>query len=360
MTPATRSRVDSFGLPIFSFGDYMSSPIAGGPIRVAMTGFGSVGRNLATILIERPDLPIVLTAAADRSGYAIDPSGLSPQALLDAKRSGGLAGHPLGREGSLTAAELQQSRSGVLVEAASTSFENGQPGWGYVEAAFEAGLDVVLASKGPLVAHWDELYRAASHHGCRVGISATHGAPLPAIDLVAFGMTGSRLSGLRALFNSTSGLLLERMEAGASLEQALQAVSEVGVAETNPRLDIEGWDAAAKCVIVGRSLFGGSLGLAEVDRQGIENLSGDEVRGAAQAGTPVKLVARIEPGPDGPLAAVRPERLQSDDPLASLRNGALGIVYEAEPVGPMFLAAYGSGGRSTAAAVIRDVLRLRR
>lgn len=327
--------------------------------RVALSGFGSVGRGFASILVENPDLPIQITVVVDRGGYSLSADGLNPMELLGAKRAGSVARHPSGRAVPFDRAALEESGAKVLVEAASTSFLDGQPGWDYVQMALNTGLDVVLASKGPLVAHWDELYRLASENGSHVGISATHGAPLPVLDLVRFGMSGSRLKSVRALFNSTTGLLLEEMEKSRSLDEAVRVAVEAGVAETDPRLDVEGWDAAAKCVIVGRSLFGGGLQLEDVDRTGIENLTTSEVMEAAEAGTPIKLLCCIEPGHSGAVASVRPSRLASDDPLSTLRAGALGVVYDVEPMGSLFLAAYGAGGVPTAAAVIRDILNLR-
>lgn len=331
----------------------MNEPTGG---RVALTGFGSVGQALARILVEDSRLPLRITAVADRGGVTVDPDGLDPAELLAAKGRGSVATHVKGRPGHFSRAEMRASGAQVLLELASTEYEDGQPGWGYIQDAFRVGLDVVLASKGPLVAHWDELFALAGKAGRRVRYSATHGAPLPLIDLARVGLPGSRLYSVRALLNSTTGLLLERMEQGMSLGEAMGSILAAGVAETNPRLDVEGWDAAAKCVIVGRSLFGANLTLADVDREGIGNLTAVEVMEASRQGTPIKLLCAIEPGRNGISASVTPRRLAPDDPLANLRDGALGIVYEAEPVGRMFLAAYGRGGRATAAAVIRDVL----
>ncbi len=327
--------------------------------RVAMSGFGSVGQSLARILEARPDLPITLTAVADRRGYAANPMGLQPRALLAAKQQGSVALHPYGRKGTIDAAVLEGCGAEVFVEAASTSFDDGQPGWEYVQTALAQKLDVVLASKGPLVAHWDELHRRVEESGSRLRFSATHGAPLPAVEFATTALRGSRLRSIRALFNSTTGLLLEEMEQGRSLTEALERIGQAGVAETNPRLDVEGWDAAAKCVIVGRSVFGGRMELGQVDRTGIQGLSISDVQAASQSGGPIKLVSRIRPGDHGPEAIVSPEPLSPSDPLAALRRGALGIVYEAEPIGDLFVAAYGSGGEPTAAAVIRDVLSVR-
>ena len=147
------------------------------------------------------------------------------------------------------------------------------------------------------------------------------------------------------------------METGKTLEQALAVAREAGVVKP---IRVWTWRAglAAKCVIVGRSLFGGSLDLADVQRQGIQDLTTEEVSEAAAAGTHIKLLCQIESVGTSVSASVSPVRLAAGDPLAPLRNGALGIVYDTEPMGPVFLAAYGSGGTPTAAAVIRDVLNM--
>lgn len=329
--------------------------------RVAVTGFGSVGQALAQILVDHVELPIVIVAVVDRGGYALDKDGLSPEALLDAKSEGSVARHSSGHKAAFDAEALHASGADALLELSSTNYDDGEPGWGYVQAVLELGLDVVLASKGSLVAHWDELFEGAERAGSRVGFSATHGAPLPAVDMARYGLAGSQITAIRALFNSTTGLLLEQMETGKSLEESLVVASQAGSVETNPALDIEGWDAAAKCVIVGRSIFGGTLTLDGVSRVGIENLSGSEVREAAKNDTPIKLVSTILPGTDGPNASVKPVSLPAGDPLAGLRDGALGIVYEAEPIGAMFVAGYSTfgAGTTTAASVIRDLLTLR-
>jgi homoserine dehydrogenase len=336
--------------------------------KVALTGFGSVGRALAEILIEQPGLPIAMTLVADRGGYVMNPDGLNPADVLAAKAQGSVSTHPQGTVDRIDRTVLSASQADVLLELASTNYDDGEPGWTYVQAAFDAGLNVVLASKGPLVAHWDELFAQAKVSGKSVGLSATHGAPVPVVDFARFGLAGSKIIRVRALFNSTTGLLLELMEKGNSLDQAIRIVSSAGVAETNPRLDIEGWDAAAKCVIVGRSLFGGNLSLDQVDRTGIENLTTAEVVDAAAAGTPIKLLCTLDPVAGGVRARVHPECIQPGDPLATLRHGNLGVVYDADPIGPQFVSsAEGwsgqpsvSGGRPTAAAVIRDVLLLQR
>jgi homoserine dehydrogenase len=325
---------------------------------VALTGFGSVGQAFARILKERPDLPIVITAVADRGGYVEGPGGLSPEELLATKENGSVAAHRLGKQKPFDRQALESSDAQALVELSSTSYSDGQPGWSYAQSALDLGLDVVLASKGPLVAHWDELFELAGEKGRRVGFSATHGAPLPVVDMARFGLAGSRLTSITALFNSTTGLLLEQMEAGRSLAEAISSAQDAGVAETDPSLDVEGWDAAAKCVIVGRALFGRPLRLEDVRRKGIEDLTTGEVQAAARDGTPIKLLSRVDFDADRLNASVSPSRLDAANPLSTLRNGALGIVYDAEPIGPMFLAAYGAGGTPTAAAVIRDILSL--
>jgi homoserine dehydrogenase len=156
---------------------------------------------------------------------------------------------------------------------------------------------------------------------------------------------------------------LEKMEQGRSLDEAVEIVASKGVAETNPRLDIEGWDAAAKCVIVARSLFDGKITIDDVDRTGIDSLETADVVDAAMSGKPIRLLATIQPGPNGPIAVVTPTPLEPTNPLAHLRGGSLGVIYDAPPLGSLFLASdavgTGGGGPPTAAAVIRDIVGLR-
>jgi homoserine dehydrogenase len=332
---------------------------AGGDSRVALSGFGSVGKGLARILADRPQLPITITLVVDRGGFAYDPAGLDPVSLLEAKKQGSVAVHESGQSGQLDMSLLNRATADVLAEAASTSFTDGEPGWSYVKAAFDGSLDVVLASKGPVIAHWDELYARAKQSASKVGIAATHGAPVPALELPRVALAGNDLRSVHALLNSTTGVILETVEGGATLEEGIAKAQADGVAETDPTLDIEGFDAAAKCVILGRKLFGARLELGDVNRQGITGLDAADVQEAARAGTPIRLVSDITVSGEGVSATVRPLRLPADDPLCSLRNGALGVVYDADPVGKMFVSAYAIGGIATAAAMIRDILSFR-
>jgi homoserine dehydrogenase len=328
--------------------------------RVALTGFGSVGQGIAEILVNYPDLPIQLVAVADRSGAAVDAAGLHPAELLKAKQGGTVANHPQGSAAmSLSSDLLAECQANILIEAASTNYVDAEPGWTFARTALEQGLDVVLVSKGPLVLHWDELFALAAGKGRTVKFSGTHGSPLPSVDFVRFGLTGSQLRGFRALLNSTTGFVLEAMERGLSYQQALEWSKQQGVIETDPALDLEGVDASAKCVILSRALFNAQIGIDDVSRTGITRITGAEVREAAAAGTPLRLVARVTTKGRGIVEArVQPERLDMDDPLAGLRGGALGVVYDAIPIGQMFIAGYGKGGIATAAAAVRDVLNI--
>ena len=328
-------------------------------LALAMTGFGSVGQSVAQILRDRPDLPLILTAVCDRGGRAIAPTGLDPAALLRAKaRGGSVAHHDAGGPGSLDREALGRAQADILIEASSTSFVDGEPGWSYVRDALALRLDVVLASKGALVRHWDELFTLARENACRVGFSSTHGAPFPGVGIVHVGLAGTRLTRIRAMLNSTTGLVLESIESGLSWQDALTQARANGVVETDPTLDLEGFDAAAKCVILARAIFQAPINLEDVQRTGITALEAPEIQVAARQRQSIKLVSTIELSGQTVRARVAPERLPASDPLAGLRDGALGAVYEAQPLGWLLAAGHGPGGLATAAAVIRDILTL--
>src|SRR4051812_29845376 len=225
-------------------------------MRIALTGFGNVGQGLATLIRdsgheyqERYGLDLLLTGVADRTGAAVDPAGLDPERLLRAKaESGTVAAYPGGVLGMSGASMLDSAQALVLVEAASTNFEDAQPGWGYILSALSHDMDLVLASKGALVLHYRRLNEEARARGRRVLMAGTTGAPLPVIETCSRILVGVRVESFEGIVNGTTNVILTEMAGGLSYEEGVRAAQVAGVAETDPTLDVDGWDAAAKAV----------------------------------------------------------------------------------------------------------------
>lgn len=337
-------------------------------VRIALTGFGSVGQGVATLLLESGSafareytLELTLTGVADRAGAAVSTAGLDPLTLLEAKRtSGTVATHPQGFSGLRMGEFLDAARADVLVEAASTSFQDAEPGWSYCREALDRNMHVVLASKGSLVLHYDQLMRAARARERRVLFAGATGAPLPVNELADRVLVAASIRGFEGIVNATSNFILTKMAEGASFEEGVLLAQQVGIAETDPSLDVDGWDAAAKTMIIARSVLGAQITLAEVSRTGIRSVTPEMLREAGEAGNAVKLIARAQRTPSGLRASVGPEARPAVDTLGQLRGMEMGIVFETERLGRVGVTVQETGGIPTALTVLRDVVNLAR
>jgi homoserine dehydrogenase len=338
-------------------------------VRLALTGFGNVGQGVAHLLVERPEVyrdrygvDLVLTGVADRGGSAVNPSGLDLAALFEAKRSQGtVAAAPGGHAGLAGEAFLDLAAAQVLLEASSTNFENAEPGWSYVLAALGRNMDVVLASKGALVLHFQELMEQARVRDLRVLFSATIGAPLPVIELAERVLIGNDILGFEGIVNATSNQILEAMSNGATYEEGVKQAQELGIAETDPTLDVDGWDAAAKAAIIADAVLGAALRLEDVQRHGMRDVTREELEQARQQNQRVKLVARVMRRDGGFEATVGPERRDRSDSIGRLEGGQMSITYFTHPLGTVNTTIEGgAGGLQTALTMLRDVVNLAR
>lgn len=339
-------------------------------VRLAITGFGNVGKGLATLLAEHDaeyeqtyGIRILLTGVADRGGAVVSHDGVDPREVLGAKEStGSVSGAPGGVAGLAGPDFLEKADAHVLVEAASTNFEDAEPGWSYIQDGIQRGMDVILASKGALVLHWPELMEAAGNRGVRVLFSATIGAPLPILELADRVLPGNKIQQIEGVVNATSNQILSSMAEGLSYEDGVKRAQEIGIAETDPTLDVDGWDAAAKAVIIANAVLGARLRLADVNRTGIRGIDRLELEEARLGGAAIKSVARVVREGGAVRAEVRPERRPLADPLGGLRNDEMGVVFQAHPLGAMTSTARSTagGGIVTALTVLRDLFNLSR
>lgn len=338
-------------------------------VRLALTGFGNVGQGVAALLRDHDEeyhgrygVRLLLTGVADRGGAAINRRGLDPGLLLQAKSTRGtVAASPDGQQGLAGTDFLRRADAQILLEAASTNFEDAEPGWGYIRAALQRDMDLVLASKGALVLHYRELMDEAQQHNCAVLFSATTGAPLPVLELADRALVGAIIHGFDGIVNATTNQILTSMSEGASYEEGVRQAQAAGIAETDPTLDVDGWDAAAKVVIIANAVLGADLRLADVRRHGIRNVTPHQLQDALLRGQTIKLIARARRVDDGTVhGEVGPEARPLADVLGRLRDEEMGIVFDTVPLGRVAATVQATGGIPTALTVLRDVLNLAR
>lgn len=336
-------------------------------IRLGLVGVGNVGRRVLELLLTKRSvlldglgLDLVLVGVADSGGIAMAAGGLSMERILDLKARGqSVANDPeFGRPGIPAVDLVRMAPSDVLLEASPASPRDGQPGLGCIEAALSRGMHVVTANKVPLVLAFPRLLALARAHGGELRFDATVAGGLPAVNLGRRDLCGATVHRLEGVLNLTANYVLARMEAGLSLAKALSEARLAGHAEADPSLDIDGWDAAEKLVILAHSVLDYPATLEQVEREGIASVTRDQLRRAAGQGMRVKLLAVAERGEAGLRLVVRPVWLKADHPLARLGASEMGIRFHTDVCGVLTAAIVEETPMPTAFAMLRDLLDL--
>jgi homoserine dehydrogenase len=318
----------------------------------------------------------VTGVASRRLGWLANPHGFNP-ALLDEQfpRKGSDGGGqiesvPLDRVRSLDGPPettyhrlpdvhswLRAAQADVLFEATSLNVENGQPAVDHLRAALEFGAHAITANKGPIVHAYADLHALARRQDRHLFFESTVMDGIPIFSLFRENLPSLRLQGFRGILNSTTNVVLGGMEEGLSFEASLQKAQELGVAETDASHDLDGWDAAVKVAALVIVLMNEPLKLAEIRREGIRGLTGEQVREARAAGTPYKLVCEARRGTRGVEARVTPQRLPLTDALARVAGTSSIIEFHTDIFPGLVLTEQSPGIYATAYGMLADFIR---
>jgi homoserine dehydrogenase len=330
-------------------------------------GFGNVGRALTRLLaaksVELRDsygVEYKITGVASRRiGWLAKPNGPDGAAGLDV--SSLLTGSPSAPADSLSvnniAEWLEAARPDVVFETTSLNPESGQPAIDYLRTVLQSGAHAITANKGVLVYGHRELADLAQSHGKKFMFESAVLDSAPVFSLFRECLPAVKLRGFSGVFSSTTNVILETMEAGRSFEEGLKTAQELGVTESDPGHDIDGWDATVKVCALANVLMQLPLTPEEVSREGISGLSSSKVQAARAQGKPFKLIARARLSGDGKLAAsVRPEQVAPSDPLAGVRGTSLAIHFELDMMPGLTITSHRPNLQSTAYGLLADFI----
>lgn len=327
---------------------------------LALVGFGNVGRALLRLLIAKEselhrhyDVRWRLTGVATRRvGWVAEPDGLNPLAVL----SGHWPAKHLHTPPQNVREWIERSRADVVFEASSLNAHSGQPAIEHLRAALELGAHAISANKGPIVHAYHELAALARDRGKQFLHEATVMDGVPIFSLFSHGLPAADLRGFSGVLNSTTNVVLTEMEKGRTLEEAVKHAQAMGIAETDPIADLDGWDAAVKVAALVIVLMGVPIRLEQVQRTGIRDLSAEKIRSVRENGMRYKLVCRAERRGDNVEASVRPELLLASDPLANLEGTSSAIRFDLD-VFSISLVESNPGIDATAYGLLADFLR---
>lgn len=252
---------------------------------------------------------------------------------------------------------LGQCDFDLLVEVSPTNLKTGEPGLSCIRWTLQQGIPVVTANKGPLVLAYQELMDLAEDNEAAFLFGATVAGALPVVNIGMRDLSGCRVERVEGIFNSTTNYILCRMaDEGLSFGDALAETQEAGIAERDPTLDIDGWDAANKLVIVANSVLNCPTKLSDLEVRGIRDIAREELLQARSEGKTLKLLATAVRRGDGYELAVRPTPLPSSHPLAGLRLWDMGVIYYTDTMGTITAIVEEKGALPTAAAVLSDMV----
>jgi homoserine dehydrogenase len=244
----------------------------------------------------------------------------------------------------------------LFIELTTLNPHNGQPARMHIRKALEAGMDVITANKGPVAYAQVELQSLASRHDVQFRFESAVMDGLPLINLAEFTLPAVGIRSFQAILNSTSTLVLHMIEQGYSRDDAIRKAQQIGVTEVDPWYDLDGWDAVMKTTILANVLLEGQLTPQVVEREGIRDLTSDEICSAALAGSPIRLVSQAHRKHGALSAEVRPRRVSSDD-ILHLGKGTTSVIsLETEAMGTITLVEHEAGTTQTAYGVLSDLI----
>jgi len=321
-----------------------------------------VGQSFAKLLLSRSadlysqhGIKPRIVACVDNKGSAISPAGLDLRSLLNVKRAKGTVGAYENNGSKFDSLKvIEDVDAEVVLECTPTNLDNGEPGTSHITTAMRSGKNVISVNKGPLALAFPSLIELADYNGVILRFSGTVGGGTPILEFAKRCLKGDRIMSFQGILNGTTNYILSKMEEGLTYEDALKDAKHKGYAEAIPSLDIDGFDATAKLVIMANWVMGMKVTMKDVRRTGISHIKVSDVKEAAECAKAIKLIASC----DSRRLDVAPAEVSKKDPICV--NGTLNAVtFYSEHSGQQTIIGSGAGGMETASAVLRDLIEIR-
>lgn len=310
-------------------------------IKIALLGAGTVGTQVARLLLEQHDV-LSARAGADLTLIGIAVTNLTkprdpaiPRALFT------------------TDANALIAQADVVIELIGGI----EPPLTLVRQALTAGASVVTGNKALLATHGPELYELAARQEVDLYYEAAVAGAVPVVYGLRESLAGDQVMAIMGVLNGTTNFILDEMTTkGVSFESALALAQELGFAEADPSADIDGDDAAAKIAILASLAFHTRVALSDVSVTGIRSITAQDISSAARAGYVIKLIAAARRQKAGIEVRVAPTLVKRDDPLAAVHGAFNAVLFEAQAADRIMFYGRGAGGAPTASAVLSDVV----
>jgi homoserine dehydrogenase len=314
-------------------------------LRLALIGYGNVGRALAVLLRRKhSEFPFTITGIhTARHGTAIDPHGLLP------------APH-FGPTAKSVDAFLDAARPDVAVELTTLNPVTGQPAIDHIRAAFARNLHVVTANKGPIAHAYADLRDEANRRKLMFRFESTVMDGAPVFNQVRNNLPGVTVLGFTGVLNSTSKIVIETMEQGGTFEEGLDAARRMGIAEADASYDVEGWDSAAKTAALANVLMDARTNPQLISTRGITRLTPQRIAELKRDRKTVRIVSRAKRTTKGISLRVRAEVLDQTDILAAVHGTSNILLLHTDLMGTVGTVSISPAVEQTAYGVFIDLV----
>ena len=330
-------------------------------IELCILGFGHVTQRFCELVRDRETrlarehgVRFVITAVGTGShGSWFDTTGLTPSSVLALYRKSDERFPDAERPG---AELIAASQADVLIESTPLTHD-GHPAIAHVDAAFDAGMDVVTVNKGPVAWEYRRLRDRADAEGRSLRHEGVTMDGCPIYNLAEFCLPGDRVLSFRGVLNSTTNYVLDAMAEGASMDEAIQEAISAGFAETDPADDIQGDDAAAKVAVLANVLMDADITPDDVPRESLAGLTPDDISKVLSYGRRLRLIASAERNEEGIVnARVALEPVRSQDPMYWIAGTSSCLILETELAGTIEIVERDGLVTQTAYAIYADLL----
>jgi len=325
-------------------------------VKIGLIGMGNVGTSFLELLKEKREYIKVnfkfnykLVAIFEHDGALINNEGIDLDNVLEDHIN--LRKNEYWKSNVKALDLISTIDLDIWIETTPTNPNTGEPALSHIIEALKNKINVISSNKAPFYLQYAKIQNLAEKMNCLVKFEATVASCVPALS-VKESLIGNTISRIRAILNGTNNYILSRMTAeGISFSVALKEAQELGYAETDPTLDINGYDAAGKLVILSNELLGWSKSIEDVRIKGITKITPHALELAKLDGYVIKHLAIAE---DNNLT-VEPRLIKRDSPLNI--QGTLNLIeLQTKYAGDIILMGKGAGGFEAASAILNDLI----
>lgn len=333
-------------------------------MKIALIGYGGVGKAFINLLnnkkesLENKNIKIIVNYIIKSDGGLYSPDGIDLEEIISYEN---IKDHKLWSNKTSFKDIISNGDSDTIVELTPTNEVTGEPGLSYIKNALEKGMNVVTGNKGPILLKYKELKKIAEMNKVSLEIGCTTGGALPSVSTGVYGMAGADILSIEGILNGTSNFILQQMDSKDNLtyEKALKIAKQEGIAETNPKLDVNGVDTAIKMIIITNVLLNKNIKLDDVDITGITKLNEKDIKEAKNSNGKIKLLGRTFYENNKLKITVKPTILHEDNLLYSVDGKNKGLVFCTDTLGDIAVIGGASGVVNAAASILRDIINLK-